>query len=175
MKTVLRIFGVLIVLLAFLFIGLSIWRTGTDKDDLRENEIEMTLAKAQLETLKKEAASMTGESKKLMDEQIATADAAIKEIPSESILTVIQVLFAVMFVVALAAAIFLFRPNLKFSQILLIGSVVLLLVTYFISPDIERGEYSGMNNTTLALMSGIPVIFAGLFAFLVARKSAVKA
>lgn len=174
MKIVLRIFGILAIVIALVTCGMSIYRTGLDKEELAEGQTELAEAQKQLTTLKEMAKTMTGESKVEMDKKVAEAEAAINSIPSATTYTIIQVLIAVLLVLALAFGVFLFRTNLKVSQQLLIASVVLLIAAYFISPDLKRGEYSGMASRTLALVSGIPVVIAGLCAFLVAKRNVAK-
>lgn len=175
MKTVLRIFGVIVILIALLTGAMSIWRANRDKDDLRESQTQMAQAKEQLALLKDEVKNMTGESKVQMDEQIAAVEEGMETLPSESTYIIVQVLLGALLVLALAFGVFLFRPDLKLSTMLLGVSVVLLLAAYFISPDLKRGEYSGLPSRTLALLAGIPVVLAGFFAFLVAKKTVVKA
>ena len=174
MKTVLRVFGVIAVLMCLLMGGMSIYRTGEDKKDLAEDQTEIANAQAQLESLKEQTKIMTGESKVEMDAKVAEAQAEIDKMPSASTYTIIQVLFGAMLLLALTFGIFLFRPNLKLTTQLLGAAVVLLLLAYFLSPDLKRGEYGGMASRTLALVSGIPVIIAGLCAFGVAKKNAAK-
>ncbi|UPT71892.1 MAG: hypothetical protein M0D53_06210 [Flavobacterium sp. JAD_PAG50586_2] len=174
MKTVFRIFGILAIVIALVTCGMSIYRAGLDKEDLAEGQTELAEAQKQLITLKEMASTMTGESKVEMDKKVAEAEAAINSIPSATTYTIVQALIAALLVLALAFGVFLFRTNLKLSQQLLIASVILLLATYFISPDLKRGEYSGLPSRTLALLSGVPVVIAGLCAFLVAKRNTAK-
>lgn len=169
MRTALRIFGILVILFALLFGTMSIWRAQRDKDDLRESRMEIVEAEQSLSLLKEEAKNMTGESKRQMNEQIATAEEGLKKLPSESVYTTVQMLLGFLVVISLILSVFLFRPNLNFSRMLLVSSVVLLLAAYFASPNLERGEYSGLPSRTLALLTGIPVVIAAVFAFLIAK------
>jgi uncharacterized membrane protein YidH (DUF202 family) len=169
MRTALRIFGILVILFALLFGTMSIWRAQRDKDDLRESRMEIVKAEQSLSLLKEEAKNMTGESKTQIDEQIATAEEGLKKLPSESVYTTVQMLLGFLVVISLILSVFLFRPNLNFSRMLLVSSVVLLLAAYFASPNLERGEYSGLPSRTLALLTGIPVVIAAVFAFLIAK------
>lgn len=174
MKTVLRIFGILAIVIALVTCGMSIYRAGLDKEELAEGQTEIVEAQKQLTALKEMAKTMTGESKVEMDQKVAEAETALNSIPSASTYTIVQALIAALLVLAIAFGVFLFRTNLKLSQQLLIASVVLLLATYFISPDLKRGEYSGLPSRTLALLSGVPVVIAGLCAFLVAKRNTAK-
>lgn len=174
MKTALRIFGILAIIIALFTCGMSIYRAGMDKEDLAESQTAIAEAQQQVSSLKEMAKTMTGESKAEMDEKIAEAEAAIANVPPASTYTIVQALIAGLLILALVFGVFLFRTNLKLSQQLLIASIVLLLVAYFVSPDLKRGEYSGMASRSLALLSGIPVVIAGLCAYLVARRNEVK-
>ena len=174
MKTVFRIFGIIAVLISLAMCAMSVYRTGEDKKDLKENETQIVNAKAQLETLKEQTKIMTGESKVQMDAQVAAAQKQIDTMPSQTTYTIVQGLLSAMLLLALIFAVFLFRPNLKLTGQLLGAAVLLLLLAYFLSPDIKRGEYSGMASRTLALVSGIPVIISGLFAYGVAKKNTPK-
>lgn len=169
MRAALRIFGILVILFALLFGVMSIWRAQRDKNDLRESRMEIVEAEQNLSLLKEEAKNMTGESKTQIDEQIATAEEGLKKLPSESVYTTVQILLGFLVVISLILGVFLFRPNLKFSRIFLVASVVLSLAAYFASPDLKRGEYSGLPSRTLALLTGIPVIIVAVFAFLIAK------
>lgn len=170
MKTVLRIFGIFVILFALLFGTMSIWRAERDKKELRESQAEIAKAQQELAFFKEEVKNMTGESKTQMDEQIAAAEASMKKLPSESTYLAVQGLLALLVLSSLVIGVFLFRPNLKLSSLLIALSVVLLLATYLVSPKLERGEYSGLASRTLALLSGVPVFIAALFAFLIAKK-----
>lgn len=168
MKTAFRIFGVITLLVAMLFCTLSIYRTAKDG---QEAETELTEARAQLKTYHDQAASVGGEAETYMKEQVAGIEKQIDEAPSGTTYTIVLVLLSALLIAALVSGVLLFRTNLPLSQKLLIGSVALLLAAYFVSPDIARGPYGGMENRTLALMSGIPAILTALFAFLTARKT----
>lgn len=174
MKTVFRIFGILAIVIALVTCGMSIYRAGLDKEDLAEEQKELAEAQKQLTTLKEMAKTMTGESKVEMDQKIAEAEEAIKSVPSATTYTIVQALIAGLLILALTFGVLLFRTNLKLSQQLLIASMVLLVATYLMSPDIKRGEYSGMASRSLALLSGIPVVIAGLCAYLVAKRNTAK-
>lgn len=170
MKTVFRIFGILAILISLLTCGLSISRSQDDKEDLAK---EMAEVKAQMAKAKEQAAETSGETKAYMDAELAKVEKKMNEGPSESTYLIIEIFLSALLILALAFGVFLFRPNPKTAQ-LLIGAVIITAVIYFISPDIKRGPYGGMESKTLALVSGIPVIIAGLFAFLVAKRSIAK-
>lgn len=171
MKIVVRIFGVIIILVSLLFGSLSIVRAERDKADIRETLPQVEQALQQLKTLKGEVGSMTGATKTELDANIAEAEANLAKIPSESTYTVAQLLFGALMVLTLAFGVFLFKANAKWSTILAAVAFVVFLAVYFVSPDIERGEYSGANSRTLALLSGIPVLVLALFAIFIGRKS----
>lgn len=172
MKTVFRIFGIISLLVAMLFCTLSIYRTYKDGE---EAQTELNEANAQLKTYHDQAASIGGEAEKYMKDQVADVERQINEAPSGTTYTIVTVLLCILLIIALVSGVSLFRANLPLSQKLLIASVVLLAAAYFLSPDIKRGPYGGMENRTLALLSGIPVIVTALFAFLVAKKTVSKA
>lgn len=173
MKTTVRIFGIFIILFVLLASSASIWRAQRDKDELSESRELIAEAQQSLVLLKEQAKTMTGESKTQIESQIAEAESGIQKIPSESTYTIVQVLFGACIVLSIVFGVFLFRPNLKSSKTLLVASILLLLATYFISPDIEGGKYSGFSSRTLALISGIPLVVLGLFAFWIAKKKNV--
>ncbi|HEX8561609.1 MAG TPA: hypothetical protein VF676_01400 [Flavobacterium sp.] len=175
MKTVFRILGVVMVLIALLACTMSISRANADKEDAVEMQAELAQHKTDLDQLRKMATEMTGESKTEMDADIAKAEKALNEVPTESTYLIVQVLLLGLLSLAVVFAIFLFRPNLKLALPLLLVSVALLLAAYLGSPSAERGKYSGLPSNTLALISGIPVVMAGLFSFLVARKVSTNA
>lgn len=174
MKTAVRIFGVIIIFIVLSAGAMSIFRAERDKEDVRENQIEIARAQQELSLLKEEARNMTGESKAQMDEQIAAAESGMKKLPSESTYTFVQVLLGALVVLSLVFGVFMFRPNLKLSTILFAVSFVLLLASYFVSPDLKRGEYSGLPSRTLALLTGIPVVLTGLLALAAAKVSVAK-
>ena len=106
--------------------------------------------------------------------QIAGFEKELENVPSATAYTVVQLLLFVLLVLSLVFAVFLFRPNLKLSNLLFFAAVILTIIAFFASPDIKRGEYGGMPSRTLALLSGIPVVITGLFALLVAKRSVSK-
>ncbi|THD29988.1 hypothetical protein [uncultured Flavobacterium sp.] len=170
MKTTVRILGVFIILLILFASAASIWRAERDKTELRESQAAIAEAQQSLALLKEEAKNMTGESKVQIESQIAEAESDIKKLPAESTFTIVQVLFGASMLLSIVFGVFLFRPNLKSSKTLLVASILLLLATYFISPDIDGGKYSGFSRRTLALITGIPLIVVALFAFWIAKK-----
>lgn len=172
MKTAFRIFGILAILIALLTCSMSIYRANLDKGKLAGQEQEMADARVQIAAFKEQVKMMTGESKTQMDEQIATAEKALNELPSSSTYLILEVLLTGLLLLALAFGVFLFRPNLKLATALFWAAVVVTIAAVFLSPDIKRGTYGGLESRTLALLSGIPVVVTGLCAFLVAKKNA---
>ncbi|RZJ68943.1 hypothetical protein [Flavobacterium sp.] len=169
MKTVARIFGIISFLVAILFCVLSIHRAELDKKDIAE---DLTQANSQIEQFRQQVKGTEGETKTYLDGELAKAEKMIADSPKESTYLIVQIFIGVLIALSLAFVVLLFSKKPALVTQLLVGAVVVTLVVYFASPDIERGEYSGLNSRTLALMSGIPVIVAGLFALLAARKSA---
>ncbi len=174
MKTVLRIFGIIVILISLLTCSMSIYRAHIDREELIAQQAELGEVKTKLAALKEEAKVMTGESKVQMDEEIATIENALQQVPSSSAYFAVEVLLLVLLVMALIFGFLLFRPNLKRSNQLFLVAVILTIIVFFVSPDIKRGAYSGLPSRTLALLSGIPVVIAGLFALLVAKRSVSK-
>jgi hypothetical protein len=171
MKTVFRIFGIIVVLISLVTCSLSIYRAQDDKEDVAA---EMTEVNAQMAKYNEQMAGTTGETRVFVEQEKAKIEKMIAEQPSESTYLIVQIFLSVLLLLSLSFAVFLFRPNLKLSTQLLGAAVLVTIVTYFISPDIARGPYGGMESRTAALVSGIPVILAGLFAFGVAKKNTVK-
>lgn len=172
MKTVFRIFGVLALLIALLTCSMSVYRAGLDKEKLAAKQTEMADAQAKLASFKAEVEKMSGASKTEMEQQIAQAEQELSEVPAESTYLILQIFLSALLLSALAFGVLLFRPKLKPTIQLLAVAVILCAVCYFISPDLKRGEYGGFESKTLALLSGIPVIVAGLFSLLVAKRTA---
>lgn len=170
MKTLLRVFGVLIVIIALFFSVMSIYRTNEDKKDAETVQAEKGEAEKMVATYKEEVKGLTGETKVMMDEKIAEAEKQLENIPSPSTYLILEVMLVVLALLLLAFAVFLFRPNMNLVPKLLGLAVLLTLAAYFLSPDIKRGTYGGMENKTLALITGIPIIIVGLFAFIIAKK-----
>ena len=171
MKTVFRIFGIIAILFSMLTCGMSIYRAQLDKEDVKT---ELADVNAQLAKFREQINGTTGEAKTFLEQELAKVEKQIQEQPSPSTYLILQIFLSVLLILALAFGVFLFRPNLKLTTQLLVVAVIVLVVTYFMSPDIKRGPYGGMDSRTLALLSGIPVVVAGLFAFLTAKKSVVK-
>lgn len=171
MRTLAKIFGTLVILFALLACSMSIYRAQRDKDKL---EAQLTEARQQIEEYKSQATTMTGAAKTYLDEQIATAEKTLQEAPSASTYQIVQVFLSVLLALSVAYMVLLFRPNRKLVLQLLIGSIVVAFIVYFASPDIKRGQYSGMDSRTLALLSGIPVVLAGLLALAVAKVAVAK-
>jgi len=170
-KTVLRIFGVIAVVVALAFGSLSVMRSIDDKKDAEDAVGQMAEAQKQLDNFKELSKTMTGESKAQIDQQIADAEAKLDKIPSPGAYSgVIGLLFALM-ALSLVFGVLLFKTNLGLATKLCVAAVVVMLACYFLAPDLERGMYGGMKTPTLALMTGIPAIISGLFAFFVAKKN----
>lgn len=174
MKTILRIFGIIIIMISLLTCSMSIYRAQRDKDDLTELQTQIDEAKTQMAALKDQVKSMTGESKTELDKEIARMEKMIDSVPSATTYTTVQILLSVLLVLSLVFAVFLFKPNAKLSNQLFFAAVILTIVAFFVSPDLERGQYSGLPSRTLALLSGIPVVIAGLFALIIARRNTIK-
>ncbi len=174
MKTLSRIFGILILLIALGACVMTIWRADKDKDEAAQAQTQITAAQTQLNTLKEAVKTLNGESKTEMDAQIAEAEKKIDAIPTPSTYLIVEIFLSALLALSLVFAFFLFRPNLNLIVKLMGAAVLLTLAAYLITPDIERGPYGGANGRTLALISGIPVILVGLCALLVAKKSFSK-
>lgn len=172
MKTLARIFGILAILISLLTCVLSFHRAGLDKTDA---ETELAEANKQLDDFRQKVNGETGETKVFLDQQIKEAEKIIADAPSGSAYIIVQIFIAVLILLSLTFGVFLFKTNRKLALQLLAGAVIVTIVLYFASPDIPRGKYSGMASRSLALLSGIPVIVAGLCAVLAARKPATKA
>jgi hypothetical protein len=172
MKTVFKIFGVIAILISVSMCYMSIDRS---QDDKVETATALTEVNAQIAKFRELVNSSTGETKTLLAQELANTEKQIHDQPSPSTYFIIQIFLSVLLLLALSFGVFLFRPNLTLSKQLVALAVVVLLVTYFMSPDIQRGEYSGANSRTLALISGIPVVIAGLFSILAARLTLKKA
>jgi uncharacterized membrane protein len=171
MKTVVRIFGILIVVISLVTCSLSIYRAQLDKEDV---VTEMTEVNAQVAKYKEQISTTSGEMKTMLEQELAKVEKVIASQPSASTYLIVQIFLTVLLALALTFAVFLFRPNLKLTTQLLGAAVIITVLTYFMSPDIERGPYGGMESRTAALISGIPVVIAGLFALLIAKRNTAK-
>jgi hypothetical protein len=174
MKTVLRIFGIIIILISLITCSMSIYRANLDKNDLTENQAELAETQEKLTLLKEEVKNMTGESKIEMDKQITEMEELLNSIPAASTYTIVAALLVILLLLSLAFGVFLFRTNLKYSNAFFWLAVFLTIIVFFVSPDIKRGEYGGLPSRTLALLSGIPVVIAGLFAIVIAKRDTQK-
>jgi len=171
MKTAFRIFGIILALIALLTCSMSAYRAQLDKEKAVTAKTE---AQAQIAKYKEEAGATVGETKAYLDQQIAEAEKEIALVPAASTYSILSIFLGVLLALALAFAVFLFRINLKLTPQLLGAAIIITAVTYFISPDIARGPYGGMESRTLALLSGIPVILTGLLAFGIAKMDAPR-
>jgi hypothetical protein len=174
MKTVLRIFGVIIILISLLTCSMSIYRANLDKNDLTENQAKLTETQEKLTLLKEEVKNMTGESKVEMDEQITEMEELLNSIPAASTYTIVAALLVILLLLSLTFGVLLFRTNLNYSNLFFWTAAFLTIIVFFVSPDVKRGEYGGLPSRTLALLSGIPVVIAGLFAILIAKRNTQK-
>ena len=170
MKTVLRIFGVITVIIALAFGSLSVKRSLDDKQDAQQAVAQMADAQKQLDAFKEMSKSMTGESKTQIDQQITDAQAKLDNVPSPGAYSGVIGLLLALMALAIIFGVLLFKTNLGLTTKLCLAAVGVMLSCYFLAPDLERGLYGGMKTPTLALMTGIPVIIAGLFAFFVAKR-----
>ncbi|NMH28637.1 hypothetical protein [Flavobacterium silvaticum] len=168
MKIVARIFGIITILFALLTCSVSIYSAGVHKE---KTEKELIEARQQMDEFKAQAATTSGETKAYLDEKIATAEKMISEAPSGSTYLIVQIFLAVLLVLTIVFAYLLFKPNMSLVTKLVVAAVLVAVIVYFASPDIKRGQHSGFEDRTFALISGIPVVVAGLFALLVAKKS----
>jgi hypothetical protein len=171
MKTVFRIFGIIVILISLVTCSLSIYRAQLDKED---TVTALTEVNAQLAKFKEQINTTSGEEKVFLEQELAKTEKQISEQPSASTYLIVQIFLSVLLALALTFGVFLFRPNLKTTIQLLGAAIIVTVLTYFMSPDIARGPYGGMESRTAALISGIPVIIAGLFALLVAQRSTSK-
>ncbi len=169
MKIVARIFGIISILVALLFCGLSIHVTERDKNDTIE---EMAQAQKQLDEFQTQINTTTGETKAFLEGEMAKAQKIVADAPQPSTYLIIEIFLGVLILLALTFGVLLFGKNPKLVMQLAAAAVLVTLVTYFASPDVERGITGGMTNKALALTSGIPVVIAGLWALLAAKKSA---
>lgn len=168
MKTAYRICGTLIVLLCLFFCSLSISKAQQDKEDVVATK---TAANAQIARYKEQAQSIAVETKAMLDEQISKAKQQLQEQPSASTYFIIQIFLSVLLLLALTFGVLLFRPDSNLTAQLIGASALVTLVTYFMSPNNTRVSYGDMATGTSVLLSGIPVVIAGLFALLAAKRN----
>jgi len=175
MKIVLRIFGTIALLVALLFSGGSAWRNFRDAGDAAAFETEVVAKKAEIEKLRKDLEAMPeGDGKTYIQEQITAGEAIINEIPSSTHFTMSGLMMVLLFVVSLIAGILLYKPR-PLATVIFLATIAVSLLAYLVAPDMKETMTGGAANKTLAIASAVPAILCGLFAFLIAKKSDVKA
>lgn len=169
MKIFLRILGILALLVALLFSAGGYKINSRDAAAVADDEPNRQEALKQLAFYKEIEKSLSGEKKEEAAAEIKKLEKQIDELPTESTLTTLSYLFIVIGIFSIIIAVFLFIPRVKIAQVLLGLAIVLFAITYFLSPDLHSGSYSGVSNDTAALLAGGPLVLMALFNFLISR------
>ncbi|WP_412464066.1 hypothetical protein [Flavobacterium mekongense] len=170
MKTVLRFFGLIFALISLLTCSMSIYRAQLDKEKLTENQAKIVDIQNQMAKLKTEVKIMSGESKLKINAEIKKLEKIIDSLPTATNYTVVQVILSLLLILSLTFSVLMFKTNLDLSDQLFYTSVILTILAFFASPDLDRDQYSTLPSRTLALLSGIPVVIVGYFAICVTKK-----
>lgn len=166
MKTLLRVFGVILVLAALVISSLGVVRNFRDAEDVAEYENPMN---SEITELKAQAELLTGESKAAVLDSIKQAEDILKDIPSKSTFTFVGVLMVVLVLTSLVSGVLLFVVREKTAKIILAVTIVAALIAIVISPNIGGGLTGGASNRTVAMIAAVPAFLSALFAFLISR------
>jgi len=169
MKTLLRVFGVILVLVALVVSSLGVVRNFRDAEDAAEYENTMSQGNLEIKELKAQAELLTGESKAAALDSIKQAEDILKDIPSKNTFTFIGVLMVVLVLTSLVSAVLLFVVREKAAKIILAITIVSALIAIVISPNIGGGLTGGASNRTVAMIAAVPAFLSALFAFLISR------
>ena len=171
MKIVLRVLGLITVVVTLLICSLGAIRNFADAEDVGALESEMAASKAQIDAMMKESEQMGASSPETLA-AVKEAQDAMNSIPSKSTFTAAGSILAVLALISIVCAIFLFVYNPKVATLLLVLTVILSITVIVISPSIEGGITSGATNRALAIAGAIPAFLTALFTFLANRKTA---
>jgi hypothetical protein len=169
MKIVVKIIGVLAVLAAFLTCSLGSSRNFDDAEEIGKFEEKIEALKAEI---KKENNDQTSE---LFEKAVTEAkkEAGIKDFPPKSTFENSAMLIALLLVLSIVSAVFLFLPRLTVSMVILGITVVASAILLMIAPDM--GEKSRATNVQVAYMAIIPALLAAGLAFVNAKLATKKA
>lgn len=164
MKIVLRIFGIIAVLAALGMGTLGAIRNFGDAKDAKEAAPMVEQARKDLDVMKEQVKNLSGLEADAMNSEIADAEELLN-IASPGTYTFIGILMAVLALISLISAVFLFKPGHKTATILLGAAVVAGLTAIVLSPDFSS-KYGAMSNRSLSIAVTIPAVLVALFAFL---------
>lgn len=172
MKIVVKIIGVLAVLAAFFLCSLGSSRNFSDAEEIGEFQKKLDKFTANF----KADFEKTGDKKSAEIFEKALADAkkqnGIKDIPSKSTFENSAMLIALLLVLSIVSAVFLFLPRVTVSMVILGITVLACLGLIMIAPDM--GEKSRATNVQVAWLSIIPAFLAALCAFANAKLASPK-
>lgn len=163
MRILLRILGIIAVLVAVGMGALTVNRNFEDAKDAKEMATTIEQYQKDVATMKEQVKAMSGDEATAMNEEIAKAEKML-DIPSPGTFTFIGILMAVLVIVSLISAVFLFKAGHKIAVILLGVAVIAGLAAIVISPNIST-EYGPASNRTLSIVVTIPAVIAAFFAF----------
>ncbi len=170
MKTLLKVLGILALLAALVTCGLSITRNmkdANDSKDLGGKKAELTKSITEIKAMMDGA--LDGSTKAGFEAELKKATDMMEKIPSTNTFYAMAGIIVLMLLISLYCGVLFFKNNTKTSTLLLVVSIILFVALYFISPDIETGEYGPAAPRKLALACGIPVALCALFAFLISK------
>ncbi len=163
MRILMRILGIIAVIAAVGMGTLGVIRNFGDAKDAKESAPMVEQAKKDLEVMKENVKQLSGLEADNMNTEIADMEELLN-IASPGTYTIIGILMAILALISLISAVFLFKPGHKNAVILLGAAVVASLVAIVLSPDFSS-KYGAMSNRTLAIVVAVPAVLAALFAF----------
>lgn len=172
MKIVVKIVGILAVLVAFLTCSLGSSRNFSDAEEISDFQKKLDKFTADF----KNDFEKTGDKKsaEVFEKALAEAkkSAGIKEIPSKSTFENSAMLIALLLLLSVVSAVFLFLPRPTVSMVIFGIAVLASLALIMIAPDM--GEKSRATNVQVAWMGIIPALLATGMAFANAKLSTKK-
>jgi len=163
MRILMRILGIIAVIVAVGMGVLSANRNFTDAKDAKEMGPTLEQYRKELDGMKEQVKQLSGFEADSMNEEIAKAEEMLN-LPSPGTFTMIGVLMAILALLSIISAVFLFKPGHKTAVIILGATIVAGLVAIIISPNIST-EYGPASNRTLSIVVTVPAVLAALFAF----------
>ena len=172
MKTLLKVLGVIIAVIALVISSLGVVRNFRDAEDAAAYESSMSQGKSEMDEYRKQSEQLTGEAKEQMLQMIQEGEDLLAQLPSKNTFTSIGVLMVVLALTSLISAVLLFASKQKPATIILVITVVAALIAIAISPSIDGGFSGAASNRAVSIAAAIPAFLTALFAFLISRMKA---
>lgn len=169
MKIVLKVLGLLVVVISLFLGSLGVFRNFRDAKDAKEYQVLMADSQKQLDEYRKQSEQLEGYEKESMLEIIKSGEEAMIEIPSPGVFNTVGILMAVLTLISVIAAVFLFVIKPKVANMLFITAILISVIAIFVSPDIDGGMSGGISNRKLSMIVAAGAFLSTLFPFLLAR------